>query len=74
MSERSRRLAHPAQRAEPVDQGLLQGGGNGRGLAAARQMPAQQLPGMAVDHQRQRQPAVTPPRCGTGPLTSSELR
>ncbi|MOA01672.1 hypothetical protein D3C78_1210930 [compost metagenome] len=30
----------------------------GAGLAAARQMPAQQLPGMAVNHQRQRRPAI----------------
>lgn len=47
-----------AQSAEPGDQGVLEGGAGGRGFAGLRQMPAQQLAGVAVDHQRQGSPAV----------------
>lgn len=44
-------LIDPAERAEPVDQGVFERGtGRGR-LAQARQMPAQKLARMAVDHQ-----------------------
>ncbi len=32
------------------------------GAAAARQVPAQKLTAVAVDHQRQRRPPVTPPQ------------
>jgi hypothetical protein len=38
-----------AQGAKPGDQGTLQRAGCGRGLAGSRQMPAQQLAGVAVD-------------------------
>src|SRR5690606_7990603 len=54
------RFGHAAQRAIAADQGLLQGGRGSTRPAGARQMPAQQLSGMAVDHQRQAEPAVFP--------------
>ena len=38
-----------AQRAEPGNQSVLEGGAGGRGLAGLRQVPAQQLAGVAVD-------------------------
>lgn len=40
---------HLAQSAEPGDEGMLQGTGGGGRLSGARQMPAQQFAGMAVD-------------------------
>ena len=52
---------HPAQRAEARDQGVLQRTAGRRCLTASGQMPAQQLAGMAVDHQCQRCPSI--PAC-----------
>lgn len=48
----------PAQGVKPGDQRVLQGSTGDRGLALLRQVPAQQLARVAVDHQRQRGPAV----------------
>ncbi len=52
-------LRDPAQGAEPGDQGMFQRTGCCRGLARARQMPAQQLAGVAIDDQGQRGCSVT---------------
>jgi len=53
------RLWHTAQRTEAGDQSVLQSAAGGCRLAAARQMPAEQFTRMAIDHQRQRCPAIT---------------
>jgi hypothetical protein len=52
-------LLHSPQSAEPRNQGLLKGRFSRSGLARTRQMPAQKLSGVAVDHQRQGHPAVS---------------
>jgi hypothetical protein len=39
----------PAKRSEPADQGVLERGAGGRGLAGARQVPAQQFARVAID-------------------------
>ena len=52
-------LLHASQAAETGDQGLLQRRLGGARLAARRDMPAQQLPAEAVDHQCQCGPAIT---------------
>src|SRR5690242_20966752 len=52
------RCTHAAQAAKATDQCLFQGGLGGLGLGAARQMPTQQLSGMAIHHQGQRQPTI----------------
>jgi len=57
-AKQERRL-HTSQRAEASNQGLLQGSLYGTGLAASPEVPAQQIPAEAVDHQRQCDPAVT---------------
>ena len=51
-------LRHLSERAEPTDQGMFQGAGGSGGLAGSRQMPAQKLAGVAVDHKGQCGPAV----------------
>ena len=52
-------LLHASQAAETGDQGLLQRRLGGARFAAPRDMPAQQLPAEAVDHQCQCGPAVS---------------
>src|SRR5690606_28014798 len=49
---------HVPQGAVVGDQRLLQRRGGRADLPAARELPAQQLPGVAVDRQGQRQPAI----------------
>ena len=51
-------LLHSAQGSKPRDQGLLQGRFSRSGFARTRQMPAQKLSGVAVDYQREGDPAV----------------
>ena len=51
---------HLAQGTEPADQRMLQCAGSSRGLAGSRQMPAQKLAGMTVNHQGQRGPVAAP--------------
>jgi hypothetical protein len=51
-------LFYSPQSAEPRNPGLLKGRFSRSGLARTRQMPAQKLSGVAVDHQRQGHPAV----------------
>ena len=52
------RYGDALERAKAADQRLLQSRGSGGRATAARQLPAQQLSGVAVDHQGQRQPAI----------------
>ena len=52
-------LFYSPQSAEPRNQGLLKGRFSRLGLARTRQMPAQKLSGVAVDHQRQGHPAIS---------------
>ena len=52
------RRRHAPQCSETGDQGVFQGTASGAGLAATRQMPAEQLAGMTVDQQRQRGSAI----------------
>lgn len=47
-----------AKRSEPADQGVLERGAGGRGVAGARQVPAQEFAPVAIDHQGERRPAV----------------
>lgn len=49
---------HPAQRAVPRDQCLLERRADCRRLATARQVPAEQLARVAIDHQGQNQPTI----------------
>jgi len=51
-------LPHSAQGSIPSNQGLLQGRFSRSGFARTRQMPAQKLSGVAVDHQRKSHPAM----------------
>ena len=51
-------LLHSAQGSKPGNQGLLQCRFSRSGFARTGQMPAQKLSGVAVDHQRQRYPAI----------------
>src|SRR5260370_865121 len=53
-------MPHLAQAAIASDQGLLQCCLSGLGSATAAEVPAQQLAAVAIDHQRQRCPAITP--------------
>lgn len=46
------------ERAVAGDQGLLQGRSGRAGLAAPRELPAQQLTGVAIDDEGQRQPPI----------------
>lgn len=52
------RHRHAAQRPEAGNQGMLQRAAGGASLAASRQVPGKQLACMAVNHQRQRCPAI----------------
>ncbi|CFP65023.1 Uncharacterised protein [Bordetella pertussis] len=52
------RRRHAAQRPEARYQGMLEGTARSASFTATRQVPAQQFTGVAVDHQRQRRPAV----------------
>ena len=54
------RLFHASQRTEAGDQGLLERALGGARFVAPGDVPTQQFPAEAVDHQRQRGPAVTP--------------
>ena len=51
-------LPHSAQGSKPSDQGLLQCRLSRLGFARTRQMPAQKLSGVAVDHQCQGDPTI----------------
>jgi hypothetical protein len=52
-------LGHFAERPKSREQRLLERRLRGLRSAAARKMPAQQLAAAALDHQRQRRPAIT---------------
>ncbi len=53
-------VLNPAQAAVTGNQGLLESGTAGRGLAGPRELPTQQFAGVAIDNQCQGQPAVPP--------------
>ena len=53
-----KRTGDPPQRPKPGDERLLQCRRGGACPATPRQLPAQQFPCMAVDHERQGQPAI----------------
>ncbi len=53
-----KRTGDPAQGSKPRDEGLLQGRRGGACPATPRELPAKQLPCMAVDHDRQCEPAI----------------
>src|SRR6056297_327219 len=56
-AKQERRL-DASQAAVASNQRLFQGRCSRRGLAASRELPAKQFPAVAVDHERERQPAV----------------
>jgi hypothetical protein len=58
VTSQKKRSSHPAQGSVPVDQSLLQGRLCSYGLGRSRQMPAQNLSGIAVNHNGQACPAV----------------
>ena len=56
-------VLNPAQASVTGNQGLLESGTGGRGLAGPRELPTQQFAGVAIDNQSQGQPAVPRKRC-----------
>ena len=53
-------VLNPAQAAVTGNQGLLESGAGGRGLAGTRELPTQQFAGVAIDNQGPGQPAIPP--------------
>ena len=59
VASQQKRHCYPAKRAITVDQGLLQGRFSCARLGRSRQVPTQDLTGVAIDHHGQTRPTIS---------------